>query len=294
MLIGAVFGLVRTKVAFNAYFSGTPPKLEHKIVNGKIVSEDTGAVEPDKCDVGKVIRKINIGGELIDVSIPHKNDDSSLHFYKTMNKNITTYTIKSIGTEPFVFKAYTFQYLIDDIERMLFIEQVYPWIDVKYGKRIVRLMFMYFVTLLVNKDMSYADKVSYVSNISEGIFKKVVRFAFMGDNNKSEIMSNIDNFLANGNDENMGMYPFRVLIKNLKEMLSKDVDLKELQKYAQMLFDGTQKIINVLKVIMIHNGESGVDDINIRDGSILWGGDDMFKNKYMKYKNKYLKLKHAH
>ena len=64
------FSLVRTKIMFNTYF-------------------DTNT---------EFNTFMELGGELIDVSIPHKDDSGIQHYFDHLDKNVTTYHIKCKNT----------------------------------------------------------------------------------------------------------------------------------------------------------------------------------------------------
>lgn len=123
------FNLVRAKVAFN-YFSRY-------------------------LGVGRDV----IGGELIDVSLPHRDDTTFQHFMETFHKNVAEYRLKGEASEPGVtFKTYTNAYLAYDLERMLFRDKVVPWDDLKYEKRLRRLAFFYALNLFTDVSDNFTRK----------------------------------------------------------------------------------------------------------------------------------------
>lgn len=113
------FALVRTKINFNLL-------VEHK--HGT--------------------RKINMGGELIDVSLPHKDDLTTYEVFKNYNKSIARYTIHN-DEESFEFNSYSLDFLIHDLENILFHQEQYPWDNNKYVKRLNRVCYLYFMVMLI-------------------------------------------------------------------------------------------------------------------------------------------------
>lgn len=101
---------------------------------------------------------LNVGGELIDITLPHSDDFVMEHFNSNKNDYVEEYIIGS-GKDRFGFKGYSIKYIIDDLERMLFIDQKYPWEDSKYEKRLNRLMLFYFLELIKN----YEVKISMIT-----------------------------------------------------------------------------------------------------------------------------------
>ena len=61
-------------------------------------------------------KRMNVGGELIDVSMTHKNEDGFRHFADNLDKYIATYNLKS-GDCNLEFKSYTVLYLTEDLEK---------------------------------------------------------------------------------------------------------------------------------------------------------------------------------
>ena len=100
-----------------------------------------------------VHRVQNIGGELIDVSIVREKSEL-VSFFGNLSSNLRVYKMKSYienRDEPreIHFLSYTISFLRHDLYRMLFIETIYPWDDTKYKKRLNRIMFLYFIDLLL-------------------------------------------------------------------------------------------------------------------------------------------------
>src|SRR5439155_4648551 len=108
---------------------------------------------------------IQLDGELIDVSIVNKKDTNLIHVFDHKDKFIANYEF-GIGENKFTFKGYSIEYLISDIERILFTDVEFPWEDPKYAKRMKRLLFLYFVLLLTNKKYkNVANRYEYLNKI---------------------------------------------------------------------------------------------------------------------------------
>uniref|UniRef100_A0A6C0IVN0 Uncharacterized protein n=1 Tax=viral metagenome TaxID=1070528 RepID=A0A6C0IVN0_9ZZZZ len=98
--------------------------------------------------------KINIGGELIDVSIPHRKDESIKEVFNNMDKAISRYNITN-KDKTLKFNSYSLEFLIEDLEKILFHVAEYPWDDNKYVKRLNRLCYLYFLEMFIDiKDNS--------------------------------------------------------------------------------------------------------------------------------------------
>jgi hypothetical protein len=92
---------------------------------------------------------ISIGGELIDVSIGHRDDEFVNKFYDTVKKNISLFELKISDRKIFKFRSYSILYLFKDLYRILFIDVDYPWKDSKYVKRLNRLFYIGYIDLFV-------------------------------------------------------------------------------------------------------------------------------------------------
>lgn len=114
----------------------------------------------------KVSFRVNQGissGELIDVSISHK-DDSSLkkfksvkEFRKFMSDNMI---LNKINDEyKFEYDMIGLPYIIKDLNNMLFIQSDLPWEKPKFEKRINRLMYFLLLESLNNMELDISSLV---------------------------------------------------------------------------------------------------------------------------------------
>lgn len=93
-----------------------------------------------------------VEGELIDVSIGHRDDTGTQHFFDHPEGQIVSYTLKHPDTEvSLTFKSYSLQYVTSDLEGILFLSFETPWEDPKYVKRLNRLMYVYFIDVFVKR-----------------------------------------------------------------------------------------------------------------------------------------------
>ena len=101
---------------------------------------------------------INVGGELIDITVPHFDDFTLDDFYDNRQHFTEEYLVTvSKNKDRFGFIGYNIEYIIHDLERMAFIDREYPWLDRKYEKRLNRLMLFYFLVLV--KDYPLKDNL---------------------------------------------------------------------------------------------------------------------------------------
>lgn len=88
---------------------------------------------------------VNVPFEIIDVSIPHSEDYGLKKLKGAINELTTSYMFKPEKGASFAFKAPTVKYQLKDLHDLLFYQNEYPWLDIKYGKRITR----YFLSILL-------------------------------------------------------------------------------------------------------------------------------------------------
>ena len=264
------FSLVRTKVTLNAYFK--------------------------KSNSNETILEL-LQGELIDVSVTHREDDVIEHYFENIKSNIDIYHIKS-ETQDFSFVAPSITYLIEDIERILFRDQVFPWDDVKYAKRIKRLLFFYFVLLLIKTKIPYDEKIAYLHSLLNPILnplaekiRSAISLSELIESDKQirqHIINAIDKFLSDKTGHQV--YPFKELIVNLKILLEKcDTDKNKLNEYIILIDDQVKILIKLFRLVIEQRRIEGIDKNKITEGTVLYGGK--FYNKYIKYKTKYIDLR---
>jgi hypothetical protein len=92
--------------------------------------------------------RVKVGGELIDVGIDYADDVKNIHLLANFENALQVYSLKHKECE-LDFISYTIANLIYDLEEILFEKAIFPWEDPKYGKRINRLFYMYFVDAFI-------------------------------------------------------------------------------------------------------------------------------------------------
>ena len=127
-------------------------------------------------------KKINIGGELIDVSIPHFREKKLQTFFNSIEKNSASYTMKNEEHE-LRFTSLSFPYMIYDTEEQVFGEDEskcseMPWNVKKYEKRLHRLLFLYFIDLFQNK------KLKTLKNIETYVLDTLQIISLIHENKK--------------------------------------------------------------------------------------------------------------
>lgn len=120
------FALVRSKINFNVYLVSLDE-------NNQIIGNGE-------------VKNMQVGGELIDVSIPHRLDSKIQHFFDNMDIYLHKYELTHKG-DLLTFTSYALIYLIEDLEYILFKFVQKPWEAPKYEKRVNRLFYLYMIDI---------------------------------------------------------------------------------------------------------------------------------------------------
>ena len=167
------FNLVRTKFNFNIY---TKKRI---------------TFEEEETNKGRE-RLHEVGGELIDVSITHKDDADVNHFFDDIYSNISTISYYE-PPSGFMFKneeesynqyTYSLNYMYYDLHKIIFKLYKYPWEDRKYKKRLYRLFFISLIDYYAGESQEIKDIEGIntrVHNIYE-YFIKVLNLLYNDDN----------------------------------------------------------------------------------------------------------------
>lgn len=142
-----------------------------------------------------VASELDIPSEFIDVSIiPFPENFKDYHVFDL--KHHVNFITKEIRNHNIKIIAYSVPDLKIDLEAVLFKQNIFPWEDTKYEKRLKRLIYtIYFTNLYKNK---YADAVSmitmlntmtnyFIKNIQEGKFNASEPIKYIAKNGILEI-----------------------------------------------------------------------------------------------------------
>lgn len=226
--------------------------------------------------VGKEFGKfMNLGGEMIDISISKFHDNKRIDFFTNIEKNglekyVSEFTVNNDGS-PYNITSITIDYMIDDLNAILFSEKKLPWDDLKYTKRLPRLFFLYICKILQEIAL---HKIEFEE------FKKLFNFL----NNSC---ANINNYLLNINNQvdpiihitnRLNLYSetilhtiFHKLVELLnirKELITKKIDYERIKKQE---FDNSINHILGVKIVSDFNLIKDNDIIHntINDNELL-------------------------
>lgn len=275
---------------------------------------------------------MNIPGELIDVSITKYEDTKSkniknkifANLYEKYKYEILSGTTKEKNKKQFEFWSYNLHSFINDLFIILFYDNILPWEDKKYEKRIYRVFLLMFVEMLLDLKFDNNNRNNFYKVVNDDIdrlIREIKYFNVYLNNNVFDNNTVFDNVTSMQIVNNMNDFILR-MINVLNEMqtnlrkpneLSLVIFLHSLNNKMNFIFikntiyfknpktnfnkefiDFNKVIIKNLelfKSIMTENinyyyGDKKITENNLKNVNILGG----MKHKYMKYKSKIAKL----
>lgn len=193
--------------------------------------------------------RLNIAGELIDVSIPHKKDKSVYNIFKNFDKAISRYTMK-LNNEILSFNSYSLEFLIEDLEKILFYNAEYPWSDNKYKKRLNRLLYLYFLQMFIEVQSNKKRK-NIIINIKKTFIKDINIYSGPKKKKKNFNSKHEKDYLKNIKNINRIEYFYSWQIEKILENDYIFIFKKELNNFSNIILEN----LNIL--------EEAFDDIEI-------------------------------
>ena len=194
--------------------------------------------------------------ELIDIPISTFDDyKKDIEFAKILKSHE-----KTLNSKKLTFNTYSIYGLIDDIKKALFTEEIFPWGDNKYTKKINRICF-FFAIYLNNK----------YKNVSDILDKFKTFLIKLDESDKPKFINK--NGIEQSDDD-----IYNMLTKNLKmveERATTDINKKLFLDMNELLREN----INLFNPEDINSGYDNSPE------------DVPYLQKYLKYKQKYLSLK---
>jgi len=201
--------------------------------------------------------------ELVDVPIGTYDDyKSHINFNETLEKYENVIDNKNL-----LFYSYSIYGIIDDLCKALFVEQEYPWTDIKYEKKIHRLI--YFFILYLNNAYSNLDNIKVKLNDYFKTYKIVDGQLIFKTYENKEISSDKDLL-------------YNKILKYLSELYDRvkssgNKDNEEKMDVIKNIFLSNLEMFNP-EEIDDKESESGLENVP-------------YLKKYLKYKQKYLSVK---
>lgn len=132
------------------------------------------------------------GGELIDVSIPHRRDTQLQDTVKHYDKWIKEYAMLSPDAKrSFIFKSESIEGLLEDILEILFSESPRPWNNGKFEKRINRLFFLASVDIFKTIGTGSAEMERYFHMLDDKILRPALALQSLEYEAQINLLENI-------------------------------------------------------------------------------------------------------
>lgn len=109
----------------------------------------------------------NVSGELIDISLPLKDDFimNVLNNDEKFNKYIEKYVYEIVDTSnDIIYYVVNIEYIIKDLYKILYVNSKYPWENSKYYKRLSRILYFIFLGLVDDNPINI-ESLKYIRSI---------------------------------------------------------------------------------------------------------------------------------
>lgn len=218
-----------------------------------------------------VAKRMPIGGELIDVSFPHKDDFRLASFFKNMKTGVTTYkiTLEETG-DTLTMQGESLPGLVTDLYEVLFGQFPRPWQASKYEKRINRIFFFSIVEMLNKFGLGSNTTRNYVSDVLNKVIAPMERVLPLGANSKQQVKV-VEKALSDLKRNYPNMALANHFISGLGELVSKrfiesplDDDEKEFKELLKVVKDNLAVITSLSNLPPEKVNMSGIYDAGMK------------------------------
>jgi hypothetical protein len=245
---------------------------------------------------------IHLPGELIDISMSAFEDSKIRHLNKILKNNFVRYNFVNQNSNykinSFKYNSYSLENYIDDIITILFVDNDYPWADIKYEKRLHRV-FILSITQLFSLEknkfiLNNVNQLNKVVDLLNSIFDKT-KLLLNNNFNYNDINELLD-ILTKLDLKSFGIFQIINYIKQILEKIDKITEVTD--KNYNYNTEKLKELIEILKNHSLFTKDmlSEMDNYN-NLSNVMHYQLDSFQNipnirqKYLKYKQKYLELK---
>ena len=231
-----------------------------------------------------------VPSEMIDVSIPRVGDSSLEIMKKDIHHYIQQYNYiepntpipnDDINKNSFPFYGVTLDYLIYDLNDILFYKFVFPWLDPKYEKRFTRYFICLLLSIIV---MCYSrrgcniKKTIIILRSDLNLLKSYIENHNLNKHNSKTDSKNIkDNLLRHIYENYIGIYD-KVNNPEYNE-IEKNHLISEFRRYSFKLIDWLNILINMSDLIARKIAESDTELYEIYDSLFVKHNVNMLGGK---------------
>lgn len=181
----------------------------------------------------------DVGGELIDVSLPERQDARLSHFLEGYDTFVETYDISYKG-QTIAVRAYSLKYLMEDLEFIIFDSFDRPWHGGgKYEKRVYRLFFLYMINMF--SQLNTTQQQAYLNTVQSEFLEPLAKLSFDGSAADTAILKQLQDkeAILEKQYPNILMNQFLELLIELAERLNANSMSGDLAGFEQLL-----KVVN--------------------------------------------------
>lgn len=206
-------------------------------------------------------KNIPVPSEVIDISIPKKTDDKVHHFVDLAKDYLHLYT-KEVNGVDFSFWAPSLDYMIHDVDDVLFIQREYPWYDSKYKKRIQRYLLCILVKHIQNGN-NLCKNITDIQNKLENLITFLECINRILDINNTDIDNCFMNYnLVPPESKNLTdvlfYNQFRVILNKLVKLKHQEelgvqlgVQMDNMVRFNNDIIDISKNIMEKLLLVMV-------------------------------------------
>jgi hypothetical protein len=204
--------------------------------------------------------KFAADSEFIDVSIPNNNDSNLHHSFN--HKYYATFDVHGKYDKCISVKVPTIEYTSEDIAHVLFDQNVYPWDDAKYKKRLLRLILL---TLL----MKFLNQLTAVEKTFTGINDIIIETMNRTKNDITQFITAVEslgrqNAVVRNVTIRQPTDPIKIFLDRVETVAGKDK--VEYQQFIQSTLSYLRFIANIINA---NQNWQNVDYTNKQIGMFL-------------------------
>lgn len=206
-----------------------------------------------KVKIGKVM--LNVPSEIIDIGIPHDDDNTIPTLVKGAGKWIKRYNYSSNTTDvQFSFWGPSLSYLIKDVDSILFYQNEFPWQDKKIEKRLQRYLLCLILHTIVT---SPTDPIFHLTTLKNE-FNKFINFL--------ECFNNSRQCEVYGDETMSGLFyaKYKKISAKLNAIANTQrlaAELKDFQTFNENVISVTKNLMVVIRQIIANTPESKLKQI---------------------------------
>jgi len=240
------------------------------------------------------IKTISIPGELVDVSIPYRDDTIAGKF--DLENNTKLFKLFDSFNNSVEVRAYSRNYIMHDLVEILFKVAKYPWLDNKYKKRLTRLSVFCFISDI------HKFPIITIQNILNTLLQGLSKIPELSANDALKymkaILPQINTLLKSIQTTQFVNRPsyFTSIFDEMDNLITillqenNPTDIEEFKKYIINISESLTVFLECIGKMRFYLNEPFQEIEQPVTDMVYLGGSSKYYRKYLKYKLKYLNL----